>query len=180
VNDAHGSAAPGATNSARLAALGLTLPSVVPPVAAYVPAVLDAGLVHVSGQLPMRDGVLPATGLVGDGPNDVAPELAQELARTCALNVLAAAAAVAGGLDRLDAVVRVGVMVACGTGFVAPHTVANGASELFGAVLAPGVGHARAAYGVARLPLDAPVEVEAIIRVKPDAPAPTGTGQDPS
>lgn len=156
------------TNSARLAALGLELPSVVPPVAAYVPAVLDAGLVHVSGQLPMRDGVMPATGLVGEGPGEVTPEAAKELARICALNVLAAAAQAAGGLDRLGAAVRVGVMVACGTGFASPHTVANGASELFGAVLAPGVGHARAAYGVARLPLDAPVEVEAIIRILAD------------
>jgi enamine deaminase RidA (YjgF/YER057c/UK114 family) len=167
------------TNSARLAALGLTLPSVVPPVAAYVPAVLDAGLVHVSGQLPMRDGAMPATGLVGEGPGEVTPEHAKELAQICALNVLAAAAQAAGGLDRLGAVVRVGVMVACGTGFAAPHTVANGASELFGAVLAPGVGHARAAYGVARLPLDAPVEVEAIIRTIVDEQAPRESERSP-
>jgi enamine deaminase RidA (YjgF/YER057c/UK114 family) len=156
------------TNSDRLAALGLRLPDVVAPVAAYVPAVRDGGLVHVSGQLPMIAGALPATGLVGEGPDEVAPARAAELARAAALNVLAAAAQVAGGLDRLDRIVRVGVMVACAPGFTAPHTVANGASELFGAVLAPGVGHARAAYGVTRLPLDAPVEVEAIIRLVED------------
>jgi len=153
---------------ARLAALGLALPPVAAPAAAYLPAVAHGDLVVVSGQLPLRDGALLATGLVGA---DVTLEAAQELARVCALNALAAAAAVAGGLDALTRVVRVGVFVASAAGFTAQHLVANGASDLLAAVLGPGGRHARAAVGVAALPLDAPVEVEATFAVAPGSGA---------
>ena len=153
------------TNSERLAALGLVLPPVPTPAAAYVPAVRYGDLVIVSGQLPLVDGTLVATGLVGDGPVEHDVRAAAELARRCALNVLAAAAAVAGGLDALASVLRVGVFVASAGGFTQQHLVADGASELMGAVLGPEAVHARAAVGVARLPLDAPVEVEAMLTV---------------
>lgn len=152
------------TNTGRLAALGLTLPEVPAPAAAYVPAVRHGDLLIVSGQLPLEDGVLLATGLVGEGGHDVAT--AATLARRCALNVLAAAASVAGGLDAVTAVLRVGVFVASRDGFTQQHLVANGASELLSAVLGPGAVHARAAVGVPRLPLDAPVEVEAMLTVR--------------
>ena len=155
------------TNTDRLAALGLTLPPVAAPAAAYVPAVRHGDLVIVSGQLPLVDGTLLATGPVGDGPGEHDVATAADLARRCALNVLAVAAAVAGGLDAITRVLRVGVFVASGAGFTAQHLVANGASELIGAVLGPDAVHARAAVGVLRLPLDAPVEVEAMLAVAP-------------
>ena len=154
-----------ATNSARLAALGLELPPVPAPAAAYVPAVRHGDLVIVSGQLPLADGALLATGLVGDAPGEHDVDAAAALARRCALNVLAAAASVAGGLDAIASVLRVGVFVASGDGFTRQHLVANGASQLFGEVLGPDAVHARAAVGIPRLPLDAPVEVEAMLTV---------------
>ncbi len=153
----------GATNTARLAALGLELPPVPVPAAAYVPAVRHGDLVIVSGQLPTADGVLLATGLVGAGGYDVAA--AADLARVCALNALSAAASVAGGLDRIASVLRVGVFVASADGFAEQHLVANGASALFTAVLGEGSVHARAAVGVPSLPRSAPVEVEAMLTV---------------
>lgn len=153
------------TNTARLTALGLTLPSVPAPAGAYVPAMRHGQLVLVSGQLPVRDGALAATGLVGTARGELGIEAAAELARLCALNVLAAAASVAGGLDEIAAVLRAGIFVATGEGFTSPHLVANGASALFAAVLGVGAVHARMALGVVRLPLDAPVEVEAVIAV---------------
>ena len=151
------------SNLARLTALGLALPEVPAPAAAYVPAVRHGDLVIVSGQLPFVDGALPATGPVGAGGHDVA--YAAGLARVCALNVLAAAAEVAGGLDAITGVLRLGVFVASVDGFVEQHLVANGASGLIGAVLGGDATHARAAVGVLRLPLDAPVEVEAMVAV---------------
>jgi len=154
-----------ATNSARLATLGLELPPVPAPAAAYVPAVRHGDLIIVSGQLPLADGALLATGLVGDAPAEHDVDAAAALARRCALNVLAAAASVAGGLDAIASVLRVGVFVASGDGFTRQHLVANGASQLFGEVLGPDAVHARAAVGVPRLPLDAPVEVEAMLTV---------------
>ena len=154
-----------ATNSARLAMLGLELPPVPAPAAAYVPAVRHGDLIIVSGQLPLADGALLATGLVGDAPGEHDVDAAAALARRCALNVLAAAASVAGGLDAIASVLRVGVFVASGDGFTRQHLVANGASQLFGEVLGPDAVHARAAVGVPRLPLDAPVEVEAMLTV---------------
>ncbi len=151
------------SNSARLAALGLELPPVPTPAASYVPAVRHADLIIVSGQLPTADGAVLATGPVGAGGHDVAA--ATELARICALNVLSAAASVAGGLDAIASVLRVGVFVTSAEGFAEQHLVANGASELLSAVLGEGSVHARAAVGVASLPRSAPVEVEAMLTV---------------
>jgi enamine deaminase RidA (YjgF/YER057c/UK114 family) len=146
---------------ARLAELGITVPPVVPPVAAYVPAVQTGNYVYVSGQLPMVDGALAATGLVGA---DVTPERAKELARQCAINVLAAVEALVG-LDRVVKVVKLVGFVASAPGFTAQPGVVNGASELFGEVFGEAGKHARSAVGVAALPLNAPVEVEAIIEI---------------
>jgi enamine deaminase RidA (YjgF/YER057c/UK114 family) len=148
---------------ARLAELGLTLPQVVPPVAAYVPAVQSGKYVYVSGQLPMVDGKVSQTGKVGA---EVSPEQGAELARTCALNALAAIDALVG-LGRIVKIVKVTGFVASAEGFTGQPTVINGASELFGDVLGEQGRHARSAVGVAELPLGAPVEVEVIAEVAP-------------
>lgn len=150
---------------ARLTELGLSLPEVVPPVAAYVPAVLDGSRVYVSGQLPMVAGAMPATGKVGVGAGLVSPEQAHELARYCALNALAAIKSVVGDLDRVERVVKVVGFVAADPSFTGVPQVVNGASELFGAVFGDRGVHARSAVGVAVLPLDAPVEVEVVVHV---------------
>jgi enamine deaminase RidA (YjgF/YER057c/UK114 family) len=146
---------------ARLAELGLTLPAVVPPVAAYVPAVQSGSHVYVSGQVPMADGKLLATGKVGAG---VSPEQAKELAGRCALNALAAIDALIG-LENVVKVVKVTGFVASAEGFTGQPGVINGASELLGAVFGEPGRHARSAVGVAELPLGAPVEVEVIVEV---------------
>ena len=145
----------------RLAELGLALPSVVPPVAMYVPAVRSGALVFTSGQLPMVDGQLAAVGKVGAL---VTPEQAKELARTCALNALAAIDALVG-LDSVVRVVKVVGFVASVPEFTGQPAVVNGASELLGEVFGDAGAHARSAVGVAALPLDAPVEVELIVEV---------------
>jgi len=149
----------------RLAELGLTVPEVVPPVAAYVPAVLDGSRVYVSGQLPMKDGALPATGKVGDGEGLVAPELAKEMAQQCALNAIAAVKSVVGDLDRVQRIVKVVGFVASDPSFSGQPGVVNGASEFFVKVFGDQGIHARSAVGVVALPLDAPVEVEVIVHV---------------
>jgi enamine deaminase RidA (YjgF/YER057c/UK114 family) len=141
----------------KLAALGLALPDVVPPVAAYQPAVRSGAYVHTSGQLPMVDGKLPATGKVGA---EVTPEDAYELARICALNALAAVKSVTGDLDSIARVVKVVGFVASVPDFTGQPAVINGASELLGQVLGEAGAHARSAVGVTALPLNAPVEVE--------------------
>jgi enamine deaminase RidA (YjgF/YER057c/UK114 family) len=146
---------------ARLAELGLALPAVTPPLAAYVPAVRSGDHIYVSGQLPMVDGQLALTGKVGAG---VTPEQATDLARRCALNALAAVDALVG-LDRVVRVVKVVGFVASADGFTGQPGVVNGASELFGAVFGEAGRHARSAVGVAELPLGAPVEVEVIFAV---------------
>ncbi len=146
---------------ARLAELGLTLPQVVPPLAAYVPAVQSGNHVYVSGQLPMVDGKLPYTGKVGA---EVSPEQGADLARICALNALAAIDALVG-LGRVVKIVKVTGFVASAPGFTAQPLVINGASNLFGDVLGEQGRHARSAVGVAELPLGAPVEVEVIVEV---------------
>ena len=146
---------------ARLAELGLTLPEVVPPLAAYVPAVQSGNQVFVSGQLPMVDGQLAATGKVGA---EVTPEQGAELARVCALNALAAVDALVG-LGRLVKLVKVTGFVASAPGFTGQPAVINGASNLFGDVLGEIGRHARSAVGVAELPLGAPVEVEIIAEI---------------
>ncbi len=149
----------------RLAGLGLSIPQVVPPVAAYVPAVQTGRHVWTSGQLPMIDGEMPAVGKVGTGASDVSPEVAYECARACALNALAAIKAVIGDLDRISRVVKVVGYVATAPGFTGQPQVVNGASELLGAAFGDAGRHARSAVGVAALPLDAPVEVEMIVEV---------------
>ena len=146
----------------RLAELGLQLPPVVPPVAAYVPAVRTGDLVFTSGQLPMVDGQLPAIGKVGAL---VTPEQAQDLARTCAINALAAIDALVG-LDAVVQVVKVVGFVASTPEFTGQPGVVNGASELLGEVFGEAGQHARSAVGVAALPLDAPVEVELVVEVR--------------
>jgi enamine deaminase RidA (YjgF/YER057c/UK114 family) len=148
----------------RLAELGLTLPEVVPPLASYQPAVRSGSYVYTSGQLPMVDGKLPATGKVGA---EVTPEQAKELARVCALNALAAVKSVTGDLDRVARVVKVVGFVASDPSFTGQPAVVNGASELLGEVLGEKGVHARSAVGVAVLPLDAPVEVEIQVELVP-------------
>ena len=145
----------------RLAELGLSVPEVVPPVAAYVPAVRSGDHVFTAGQIPMRDGTLVATGKVGDSAT---PEQATEAARQCALNALAAIRSVTGTLDGVR-IVKVVVFVASTPDFTGQPAVANGASELLGRVFGEAGVHARSAVGVAALPLDATVEVEVVAEV---------------
>lgn len=147
----------------RLAERGLRLPEVAAPVAAYVPAVVDGDHVLTSGQLPFVEGSLPATGKVGA---EVTPEQAAELARTCALNALAAVKSVLGDLDRIEQVVKVVGFVASDPSFTGQPAVVNGASEFLGEVLGEAGVHARSAVGVAVLPMDSPVEVELTARFR--------------
>ncbi|WP_018352218.1 RidA family protein [Longispora albida] len=147
---------------AKIVELGYKLPSVVPPVAAYVPAIRSGNHVYVSGQLPMVEGALAETGKVG---SDVSPERAKELAAICALNALAAVDSVIN-LNEVVRIVKVGGFVASAEGFTGQPAVINGASELFGAVFGEAGRHARAAVGVAELPLGAPVEVDVIVEVR--------------
>ncbi len=148
--------------SARLAELGLQLPGVAAPLAAYVPAVQVGNLVYTSGQLPTVDGQLVATGKVG-GP--VSPETAAECAKVAALNGLAAVTALAGSVDAIVRVVKVTVFVASDPAFTGHPQVANGASQLLGDIFGDAGRHARSAVGVAALPIDAPVEVELVVEV---------------
>ena len=150
------------TPEERLAALGLTVPDVVPPAAAYVPAVRTGSYVYTAGQLPMRDGELMRTGKVGA---EVGVDEANECARQCALNALAAVRSQVGDLSAVTRVVKVVGFVASAPGFTAQPQVVNGASELLGQVFGDSGQHARSAVGVAVLPLDAPVEVEMIVEV---------------
>jgi len=147
----------------RLAALGLTLPPVAAPVAAYVPAVRTGMYVYTSGQLPTVDGKLPAVGKVGA---EVSAQDAAGMARTCALNALAAAASATGGLEAIRRIVKVTGFVASAPGFGGQARVINGASELLIEVFGEDGKHSRSAIGVAELPLNAPVEVELIAEVR--------------
>ncbi|WP_406201888.1 RidA family protein [Kitasatospora sp. NBC_01560] len=147
----------------KLAELGLTLPPVAAPVAAYVPALRSGEFVFTSGQLPVVDGKLPVTGKVGA---EVPAEDAKQLAQICALNALAAVKSVIGDLDLIERVVKVVGFVASASDFTGQPAVINGASELLGQVLGEAGVHARSAVGVAVLPLDAPVEIELQVRVK--------------
>ena len=148
--------------SARLRALDLTLPAVATPVAAYVSAVQSGALVYTSGQLPFVDGALPMTGKVGV---DVTAEQAKDLARSCALNALAAVHALVG-IDAVARVVKVVGFVASAPGFTEQPAVVNGASELLGEVFGEAGEHARSAVGVAELPMGAPVEVELVVELR--------------
>ncbi|WP_245533389.1 RidA family protein [Actinoalloteichus spitiensis] len=145
----------------RIREIGVTLPAVAAPVAAYVPATRTGSLVYTSGQVPMVDGALAATGKVG---GDVSPEEAKQHARTCALNALAAVDALVG-LDSVVRIVKVVGFVASADGFTGQPAVINGASELFGEIFGEAGQHARSAVGVSELPLGAPVEVEIIVEV---------------
>jgi enamine deaminase RidA (YjgF/YER057c/UK114 family) len=158
----------------RLAALGLTLPVVAKPLAAYVPAVISGGFVYTSGQLPFVDGKLTATGKVGA---DVGVAEAAALARTCAINALAAAASAAGSLSAIKRIVKVTGFVASAPDFTGQAQVVNGASELLIEVFGESGRHARSAVGMAVLPLDTPVEVELIAELRgDDPPAPPAAG----
>ncbi|BBX33905.1 putative translation initiation inhibitor, yjgF family protein [Mycolicibacterium mageritense DSM 44476 = CIP 104973] len=147
--------------SSRLTELGIELPEVVAPLAAYVPAVRTGNLVYTAGQLPIQGGELLATGKVGA---EVSPEEGNALARVCALNALAAVHALVG-IDSVVRVVKVVGFVASAPGFSGQPGVVNGASELFGEVFGDAGAHARSAVGVSELPRNAPVEVEIIVEV---------------
>ncbi|WP_433178501.1 RidA family protein [Actinoallomurus sp. CA-150999] len=151
------------TPEERVRALGLEVPDVVPPVASYVPTARTGNLVYTSGQVPMVDGKLPATGKVGA---EVSEELANELARTAALNAIAALKAEVGELSRVRRIVKVVGFVASAPHFTGQPKVINGASDLLAEVFGDAGRHARSAVGVAVLPLDAPVEVELIAEVE--------------
>lgn len=152
----------------RLAQAGHSVPQLVPPVAAYVPAKLDGRRVYVSGQLPMLDGKPAQTGKVGEGQGLVAPQRATELAQLCALNAIAAINSVVPDLDRVASVVKVVGFVASDPSFTGQPGVVNGASELFATAFGDAGVHARSAVGVAALPLDVPVEVEVIVALADD------------
>ena len=151
--------------SERLAALGVELPGVVPPVAAYIPAKRHGDLVYTSGQLPMVQGALPATGKVGEGAGLVSPTDAEAYARQSALNALAAAASLVGGVDNITGVLKITGFVASVPEFTGQPGVINGASEFLGEVFGDAGAHARSAVGVPVLPLDSPVEVEVVFTV---------------
>ncbi len=149
---------------AKLLEIGLTLPEAPKALAVYVPAVEVGGLVYVSGQLPMKEGKLAATGIVGQS---VSLEEAQAAARQCAVNAIAAVGlALNGEFDRLDRIIKVEAFIASDPGFTSQHLVANGFSEVLGHVFGPAGIHARAAVGVPCLPLNAAVEVALLAKVK--------------
>lgn len=144
----------------RLGSIGLGLPPVAAPVAAYIPALAHDGLVYTSGQLPFVEGVLPETGKVGA---EVDADDAIEFAALAALNALAAIKSQIGDLDRVTRVVKVTVFVASAPDFTGQPSVANGASELLGEAFGEAGVHVRSAVGVAVLPLDSPVELEIVV-----------------
>ena len=150
-----------ASNSERLAELGISLPSVAAPVAAYVPAIQTGNQVWTSGQLPFVDGQLPATGKVGA---EVSAEDAEKLARAAALNALAAIDALVG-IDKVTRVLKIVGFVASAENFSGQPAVINGASNLMGEVFGEAGAHARSAVGVAELPLNSPVEVEVVVEI---------------
>ena len=150
------------TAEQRLAALGIELPKAAAPAANYVPFMRTGNLLFTAGQLPLKAGHLIATGILG---RDLDATKGQEAARQCAVNILAQAKAALGDLENIEKIVKITVFVASGPDFTTQHLVANGASDLFVAVLGDKGKHARSAVGVASLPLNAPVEIEAIIEV---------------
>ncbi|QKV20556.1 RidA family protein [Oricola thermophila] len=140
--------------------LGIALPDAAAPAANYLPAVKSGNLLYTSGQLPLKDGKLVHTGLLG---RELEVEQGIEAARWCAINILAQAKAALGGLENIRRVIKISVFVASYPDFTEQHIVANGASDLLVDVLGDAGRHARSAVGMAGLPLNAPVEVEAII-----------------
>ena len=153
------------TPEQRLIQLGLTLPSPAAPVGSYVPCTQVGNLLITSGQLPLQDGKLVCTGKAG---GDVAIETAAAAAKTAALNAIAQLVAAAGGLDRIERIVRVGVFVNSADGFTDQAKVANGASDLFVAVFGDAGRHVRTSVGVNELPLNATVEVEVTALIRED------------
>jgi enamine deaminase RidA (YjgF/YER057c/UK114 family) len=153
----------GETIEKRLADLGVVLPAAAAPAANYLPFVRTGSLLFTAGQLPLKDGKLQASGLVG---RDLDTAAAREAAKLCALNVLAQAKAALGDLEKIRRIVKITVFVASSADFTEQHLVANGASDFLFAVLGERGKHARAAVGTASLPLNAAVEVEAIIEVE--------------
>ena len=154
------------TASARMREMGLTLPSVATPVGTYTPARRIGDLVYTSGQLPLVDGELVATGLVGQRAGDVGPERAVECARAAVLNALAAVASVTDGIDSVLGIVKMTGFVASAPGFTGQPAVLNGASAILAEVFGDQGRHARSAVGVAALPLGAPVEIELIAELR--------------
>lgn len=150
----------------RIQELGMNLPEVAAPLAAYVPAVHSGNLVFTAGQLPSVDGKLMAEGLVGTASDQVEIELAKACARQAALNALAAVKNVIGDLDRIERIVKVTGFVACNSDFVSHSLVVNGASELLGEIFGDAGKHARSAVGMASLPFNAPVEIEMIVEIR--------------
>ncbi len=146
----------------RLKALGITLPAAAAPAANYVPFTRSGNLLFVSGQLPLKDGKLISTGLLG---RDLDVAAGKEAARQCAINILAQAKAAAGSLDKVKSVLRISVLVASTPDFIEQHLVGNGASDLLAEVLGDAGKHSRVAVGMASLPLNAPVEVESILEI---------------
>ena len=151
----------------RLKTMNITIPTAAAPAANYVPWVRSGNLLYTSGQLPLYDGKLISTGLVG---RDLDVEEAKTAAHTCALNILAQAKAALGDLEKIRRVVKISVFVASTPDFTQQHLVANGASDFLVQVLDERGRHARSAVGMASLPLDAPVEIEAIIEVDDSSP----------
>jgi enamine deaminase RidA (YjgF/YER057c/UK114 family) len=147
----------------RLRELGIVLPAAPKPLAVYVPAVLSGNLLFISGQLPLVNGSLARAGHVGA---ELTVEEGQQAARVATLNALAIAGDVLGSLDRVTRVVRLVCHVASAAGFTQQHVVANGASELLGAIFGEAGRHARLALGAAELPLGAPLEVELTLEVE--------------
>lgn len=152
----------GDTIQKRLTALGVTLPAASAPAANYLPYASSGALVLTAGQLPLDGGALSATGLLG---RDVDMQAGQTAARQCAINVLAQLQAAAGDLERLKRLIKITVFVASAPGFTEQHLVANGASDFLVEVLGERGKHARSAVGVAALPLNAAVEIEAIAEI---------------
>ncbi len=150
------------TPSERLSNLKIELPRAIAPVGSYVPAVRSGRQIITSGQLPMRDGKVLYTGKV---PDDVSVDEAVEGARIAVLNALAATAETAGGVDRISRVIHVGVFVNSSPGFTAQPAVANGASDLLAEIFGEAGRHARAAVGVAELPLNAALELDLVVEV---------------
>lgn len=147
----------------RLAELGITLPVAAPPAANYVPWVRSGNLLFPSGQLPMKDGKIAVTGLLG---RDLDTAAGQEAARLCAINVLAQDKAALGDLEKIRRLVKISVYVASSPTFTDQHLVGNGASDFFAQVLGERGKHARVAVGMAALPLNAAVEIESVIEVE--------------
>ncbi|NHO31921.1 RidA family protein [Acetobacter fallax] len=150
------------TPESRLAALGITLPTPATPVANYLPWTRSGSLIVISGQLPLKDGKLLATGKLGDA---VSLDLGTEAARFCLINLIAQLKTAVGDLSKVTRVVRLGGFIACTPEFTAHATVMNGASDLAVDVFGDAGRHARSTVGVPSLPLDAPVEVEGLFEI---------------